>query len=359
MTISTKGLRLAEVWFQRALWIIAVVFAGFLIGLGGLIVGDLPRVEVTLDRDAFIDRLAAAPLRQTLAKLSADLTANRDATEQASMLLTAAEQDTQQARESFRTTIASRHATERAEQDPAVLAHARALEAATQRERDAQARIGTLKQAAQALEREQGATRLALGELEAQADRKLEAAQRTQELRVFGIRLLFTLPLLLVAGWLFAKKRGSRYWPFVWGFIFFALYGFFVELVPYLPSYGGYVRYLVGIVLTVAVGQYAIRALSRYLEQKRREEQQPDVSRREAIDFVTAYARIAKKVCPGCERPLDTADPNANFCPHCGICVFNACGQCRTRKNAFSRFCPSCGTFAGTTAPATPSTPAA
>lgn len=56
MTISTKGLRLAEVWFQRALWIIAVVFAGFLIGLGGLIVGDLPRVEVTLDRDAFIDR---------------------------------------------------------------------------------------------------------------------------------------------------------------------------------------------------------------------------------------------------------------------------------------------------------------
>ncbi|MXN75664.1 serine endopeptidase [Burkholderia sp. 4701] len=359
MTISTKGLRLAEVWFQRALWIIAVVFAGFLIGLGGLIVGDLPRVEVSLDREAFIDRQAAVPLRQTLTKLQADLNANRDATEQASLLLTAAEQDTRQAREAFRAEIATRHATERAEQDPAVIAHARALEAATQRERDAQARIGTLRQAAQGFEREQGAARLALAKLETEADRKLDAAQRKQELRVFGIRLLFTLPLLLAAGWLFAKKRGSRYWPFVWGFIFFALYGFFVELVPYLPSYGGYVRYIVGIVLTVAVGQYAIRALSRYLEQKRREEQQPDVSRREAIDYVTAYARIAKKVCPGCERPLDTADPSANFCPHCGICVFNACGQCRTRKNAFSRFCPSCGTSAGPSGSSGSSAPAA
>ncbi|MBN3790273.1 zinc ribbon domain-containing protein [Burkholderia sp. Ac-20353] len=354
MTISTKGLRLAEVWFQRALWIIAMVFAGFLIGLGGLIVGDLPRVEQTPDRDTFIDQQAAAPLRATLAKLAAGQTANRDATEQATLLLTAAEQDTQQAREAFRAVIASRHATERAEQDPAVIAHAHALEAATQRERDAQARIGTLKQAAQALDRQEGATRQALGELEAQADSRLEAAQRQQELRVFGIRLLFTVPLLLIAGWLFAKKRGGRYWPFVWGFIFFALFAFFVELVPYLPSYGGYVRYIVGIVLTVAVGQYAIRALSRYLEQKRREEQQPDLSRREALDFVTAYARIAKKVCPGCERPLDTTDPNANFCPHCGICAFNACARCDTRKNAFSRFCPACGTSADTAVPPTP-----
>ncbi|WP_323123361.1 serine endopeptidase [Burkholderia alba] len=339
----SKGLRLSEVWFQRALWIIAVVFACFLTGLGGLIVGDLPRVADDLPQAQFVDRAAAQPLDQKLAALSAQVTANRDAADQADVLLSAAQQDTRQAKEAFQAAASARHVTDRADEDPSVIQHARAVEAATQRERAAQARVADLKQQGSALARERAGVSTARAALDDDAHTRLEAAQRKQELRVFGVRLLFTLPPLLIAGWLFAKKRSSRYWPFVWGFIFFALYGFFVELVPYLPSYGGYVRYIVGIVATVAAGQYAIRALSRYLERQRQEEQRPDQSRRESIEAVTAYARIDKKICPGCERPLDTADPHRNFCPHCGIGVFDTCGSCNTRKNAFSRFCPACG----------------
>ena len=176
---------------------------------------------------------------------------------------------------------------------------------------------------------------------------KLNVEQRDQELRVFAYRLMLTLPLLVVAGWLFAKKRQSTWWPFVWGFIYFALFAFFVELVPYLPSYGGYVRYVVGIVITVLVGRYAIIALNRYLEKQKQAEAMPDVERRKELSYDTALARLAKKVCPGCERPVDLTNTAIDYCPHCGICLFDHCGMCNERKSAFSRFCHACGVVAG------------
>ena len=57
----SKSLRLSEKWFRRGLWLVALVFAGFLIGLGSTIVGDLPRVEKQLQVDDFIDRAQAEP----------------------------------------------------------------------------------------------------------------------------------------------------------------------------------------------------------------------------------------------------------------------------------------------------------
>jgi len=188
-----------------------------------------------------------------------------------------------------------------------------------------------------------------LGRLQDVADTRLLAARRHRELVVFLYRLVLLLPLLLLAAWLFARKRGSLYWPFVWGFIFFALFAFFVELVPYLPSYGGYVRYLVGILLTVVIGMYAIRALQRYLERQRAQEQMPDLQRREQLSYDLVLTRLAKKVCPGCERTIDPGAGGNNFCEHCGIGLFDICGQCHARKSAFVHFCPGCG------APAQPS----
>jgi predicted RNA-binding Zn-ribbon protein involved in translation (DUF1610 family) len=166
-------------------------------------------------------------------------------------------------------------------------------------------------------------------------------------LRVFLYRLLLTLPLLVAAGWLFAKKRQSTYWPFVWGFIFFALFAFFVELVPYLPSYGGYVRYIVGIAVTALVGRQAILALNRYLEKQKLAEQLPDAQRRTGLSYDTALTRLSKGVCPGCERAVDLKNSAIDFCPHCGIGLFDHCKQCSTRKSAFAKFCHACGATAG------------
>lgn len=182
-----------------------------------------------------------------------------------------------------------------------------------------------------------------MGQLRDAAYPEWQSAMRASELRVFLFRLALTLPLLAVAGWLFAQKRQGTWWPFVWGFIFFALFAFFVELVPYLPDYGGYVRYIVGIVVTVLLGRYAIIALNRYLEKQKLREAMPEVQRREELGYDVALERLSKSVCPGCERPVDLKNNEIDFCPHCGIGLFDHCGNCHTRKSAFSRFCHSCG----------------
>ena len=157
------------------------------------------------------------------------------------------------------------------------------------------------------------------------AQQALNAELRRVELRLFLYRLALMLPLLVLAGWLCAKKRKSTYWPFVWGFIYFALFAFFVALVLYLPSYGGYVCYLVGIVVTVTVtvlvlvlvlvGRQAIISLNRYLEKQRLAEPMPNAQRREELNYDTALTRLAKNVCPGCERPVDLKNPDIDFCP--------------------------------------------
>jgi predicted RNA-binding Zn-ribbon protein involved in translation (DUF1610 family) len=175
---------------------------------------------------------------------------------------------------------------------------------------------------------------------------QLNAEYRRVELRVFLYRLALTLPLLVAAGWLFAKKRKTTYWPFVWGFIFFAVFAFFVELVPYLPSYGGYVRYIVGIIVTALVGRQAIISLNRYLEKQKLAEQLPDAQRREELSYDTALTRLSKGVCPGCERAVDLKNTEIDFCPHCGIGLFDHCVKCTTRKSAFAKFCHACGTTA-------------
>ena len=342
----SKGLRLSEKWFRRGLWLVAFVFAGFLIGLGGTVVGDLPKVEERQTLDDFMDPVATPKLRQ-IVKDSQTVGKNAQETlEQAQLQLRVAQANNQAARETFNNWLATRQATARADQDTELIQRTAQLDGLRKAERDALTQVEAQQQIALNASQAQNRAQSQLQELQTAAQETWRKAQRAQELRVFLYRLMLTLPLLAVAGWLFVKKRKTTYWPFVWGFIFFALFAFFVELVPYLPSYGGYVRYVVGIIITALVGRYAILALNRYLERQKLAEQLPDAQRREELSYDTALARLGKGLCPGCERTVDLKDVKNDFCPHCGIGLHDHCGQCDARKSAFSKFCHGCGTAA-------------
>ena len=343
----SKSLRLTEKWMHRGLWLVALVFAGFLIGLGGTLVGDLPKVEKRLTLDDFMDRAASTALRNGIKNTERAEQDADAALEQAQLKRRVAQADTTAARETFNNWLATRRATQLSDQDAELVSRTRALDALRDRERTAGMAVETQQQAALDARQSTLRERRKLAEMEQAAQQALNAEYRRVELRVFLYRLALTLPLLVLAGWLFAKKRKSTYWPFVWGFIFFALFAFFVELVPYLPSYGGYVRYIVGILMTVLVGRQAIVALNRYLEKQKLAEQLPDAQRREELSYDTALTRLSKGVCPGCERPVDLKNPEIDFCPHCGIGLFDHCPACSTRKSAFARFCHACGATGG------------
>lgn len=334
-------LRLSEKWFHRGLWLVAVLFAYFLIGLGGTIVGDLPKIEHRLSTDDFIDKDAKAKLSEALKQYEqAEVTA-ADELEQAKLKLQAARADYQAAAQAFNVWLKTRLATERPDQDKDLIARTTNLEKLKRTERESLSGVESLQK--QRLDARQSKAKVSreLSALEDAADGRYQAVRQKIELRVFAYRLLFVLPLLLIAVYLFIRHRKKPYWPFVWGFIFFGLFAFFVELVPYLPNYGGYVRYSVGVIVTLIIGRYAIKALQNYIERQKAQEQQPELQRKKEIPYDLALGRINRKICPSCDRPI--VKETDNFCQHCGIELFDRCDACDTRKVAFAKFCFHCG----------------
>jgi hypothetical protein len=344
----SKGLRLTEKWLQRALWLVAFAFAAFLIGLGSNIVGNLWDVEAEPTVEQFMDPVQVAALRAEEEAAKGRRDAAQLVLEQAKHKHEVARSNTRSARETFDNWLATRRATARPDQDPELIKRTQALDAFEENEHADLAEVQAQEQALLDANQTLDAVLSRWEKMEAPARAAYGDAMRAKELRVFLYRLVLTLPLLAVAGWLFARKRKGNYWPFAWGFIIFAVFTFFFELVPYLPSYGGYVRYVVGIITTFLVGRYAIISLQRYLARQKETEALPDIQRRQTLRYDAALVRLGKGVCPGCERPADLKDVSLDYCPHCGIGLFDRCSCCTTRKNAFARFCFSCGTATNT-----------
>ncbi|MBC7939949.1 MAG: zinc ribbon domain-containing protein [Chitinophagaceae bacterium] len=350
-----KALRVPDRLFGLAMWAVSFAFAGFLIGLGGKLVADLPRLEDSLTLEQFAAQPALASARDDIRKLEREQADLDDRLARARLQATATANAYQSASTAYGNWIGARTATTDPKQDNEVLQRTRALDTLQAQSRQAQVALEDLdrmallgRQALDARQREET-------ELLRQAESAFDSAVFRQELRVFGTRLALTLPLLVIAGWLVARKRRSDHWPLMRGFVLFAVFTFFFELVPYLPSYGGYVRYAVGIVLTAVAGHYLVQAMRRYLARRQQVELQSEAERRQSLTPEAALKQMGAGVCPGCERAvLTSGDVPADFCVHCGLTLFNRCGGCQTRKNVFFRYCPQCGVGASPSAMPSP-----
>lgn len=340
-----KSTRRPQQLFSIVMWLLSIIFAGFLIGLGSLVIRDIPRVDPVITVDDFVDANALESLREQETVLENRLLPMRRAAEDSGDALASARADYQSARTSFNNWIATRNATEVQATNPEVLQRTRALETLNQRVRAAERLSEQASTELRDRQRELSDVRTNLSVLRTEAEPRYRSAIRGQELRVFAFRLFLTLPLLIAAGWMVARKRQSAYWPLYRGFVLFALFAFFVELVPYLPSYGGYVRYAVGILTVLICGYFLIKQMRLYLDRKREEEARSEAERRQSIDYETALKKIAAKTCPGCDRSIVSREGvDSDYCVHCGIHLQRECPNCSTRNITFHRFCLSCGT---------------
>ena len=187
-----------------------------------------------------------------------------------------------------------------------------------------------------------------LYEWQNEAQVKANEANKWVALKVFGIRLLFTLPILAIGVFAFIKYRNHQYSPLVWGYVWFSMYVFFFGLVPYLPSFGGYIRYIVGIVLVVFGGIYAIKSFNRYMERRRIELERDKLDRARQVDSENAILSFKNHVCPSCGQDYslsgDTSSQTHNVrnCFNCGLELFKIC-ECGKINFAFFKYCSCCG----------------
>ena len=329
--------------FNFLMWWVAIFFAWFLVGFGGLVIRDLPKVDGTITPEQF----------QSPEMLQ--LIANRDALQQQQALLINQREITQQTVNAAKSTYAAEHsqfqnwlstrkATDAVNQNKALIERTQKLEVLKTNEQSIENALQEIDAKNIILTQTMTQKTDKINVLKEQAYERYETAKFKQELVVFGLRLLFVLPLLIAAIWLFISKRKNKYWPFIWGFIFFAVFSFFVELVPYLPSYGGYIRYLVGLLFVSVTGSYGIRWMQTYLAQRKLEELATESERRQKLERTFAIKKMDAHVCPSCDRHLlESSGIVTNFCVHCGLKLYQPCKSCDTRYNSFFLHCPTCG----------------
>lgn len=340
--MSTSS-RLTEKWINRGLWVISFTFAGFLIGLGSLVVEDLPRVQKVPHMEDYLDKQKYNELKANLDQKEKVIAVTLKERDKEYEKVDQLNRNYYKSKEVFNNWLSSRQTTQDTSQNNEVLSRTKELEVQQGVIKAQEQKVRLKDEEIRKLQDDRQITQDQISEIEKVANEKVEQENKWNQIKVFLYRLALTLPLLLIGAWLFVKKRKTQQWPFVWGFIFFALFAFFVELVPYLPSYGGYVRYIVGIIVTYFIGRYSIKALQIYLENQKKTEAQPNTAIKEKMNYDLAHQRLSRNICPGCERPVDLKDITKNFCMHCGTCLFDNCTKCNTRKNAFAKYCHFCG----------------
>ena len=335
---------------------IALILCAFLILLSNQLIGDLDSATTRPQVAAFLNEDAVDGLKQRADKLEAELQVLRDKNTLVERTMLTAQQNYANEKQSFENWVKTRKTLGSPDKDQEVVSRATRLDEFYKVEQAWRAQLAARQEVIEAQERQQARVQQQQEREEGLATAKYGRALKRYDLQVFLLRLLFVGPVLGLGIFFFIRYRRHRFWPLFLGFTLFSLYAFFFGLVPYLPSYGGYVRSVVGIALSVGLGYYAIKTIRAYLDRKQQELQASSQERAQHVQLEVAEKALENHYCPSCgkdfilkkwEFPLPAASEAnrtvTDFCRHCGLELFSNCRSCGSKNFSHLPFCATCG----------------
>ncbi len=347
-----------EKFSRFVLFLVMLILAGFLSALGDKILRDIDMWSVAPRLETFQDKSALQAAQQGVSLVDREYARLEESQADYARLLEKAERQYQAEKQSYSDWLQARSTIGSSQEDESVRSRAVTLDRFRKIQESWQGKLEDIEKQKRGLEQKRSLAGTALQTVEDKASHAYEKAMQAYALKVFFIRLGFVLPVLALGLFFFLKVRGSRFWPLVWGFILFSLYVFFVGLLPYLPSFGGYIRLAVGVVLTGFIGYYVVKQLNGYLARKKAELEESTKERAGKIKDEIAVRAYQSHSCPSCERDflinkwypkvgnvseVRTHAEAPDHCAYCGMPLFGKCPKCGNRNFLHFPFCSACG----------------
>ena len=338
---------------------ISIILCIFLILLSNRIIGDLDNTTNRPHLMDFENENVLAELDKNIEVQNAELDNLRSKKETIEKTIAIAKENHANEKQSFDNWLETRRTLGSPDKDKEVIARVKKLDEFFKVEQEWRTELNLLQTQIDEANKKKQEIQKSIDKEEAEASEKYEKALKKYDLKVFLIRLIFVVPILALGIFFFIRYRRHKFYPLFFGFTLFSLYAFFFGLVPYLPSYGGYVHYSVGIVLTVGLGYYAIKRIRQFIEQRQAELKISTQERAKKIQATVAEKALENHFCPSCGKDFllrkwefpatkttetDTYKFVTTFCRHCGMELFKQCNNCGTNNFAHLPFCSSCGT---------------
>lgn len=339
-------------------YIIAIVLCGFLISLSGKLIDDVDewKEKPAVEKFQNTELLEAKEVEIEIIDTKIDLKEEKKSSIENTIKVVSSNYDN--AKKSFDNWLETRKTVGSPKEDKAVISRANELDEYYKTQQEWEKELLMISSEVQDLMKAKNGILDIIDKEKEQAFKEREKAIREYDFKIFLIRLLFILPILLLGIFFIIKFRKHKYWPLFLGFVLFSFYAFFFGLVPYLPSYGGYIRYSVGIILSILLGVYAINKIKTFIEHKKKELKVSTTERAKKVQTETAEKALDNHMCPSCGKDFiikkwdksagkkDKTDKYGivtNFCRFCGLELFKECKKCGSENFAHLPFCSSCG----------------